>query len=137
MRPRENVCAYATTFLRAKAGTKAPRKVSVWIGTAGAFRLYWNGEPVLEDPGYRDLDADRFATLVTLGPGTNRVTMKVCGDEESPKFALRLGDEKGAPDLGVDVVADPRRARPRRATRRRRAPSPRRSPRPPPGASPR
>jgi cellulose synthase operon protein C len=107
MRPRENVCAYATTFLRAKAGTKTPRKVSVWIGTAGAFRLYWNGEPALEDPGYRDLDADRFATLVTLGPGTNRVTMKVCGDEESPKFALRLGDEKGAPDLGVDVVADP------------------------------
>lgn len=107
MRPRENVCAYATTFLRAKAGTKTPRKVSVWIGTAGAFRLYWNGEPALEDAGYRDLDADRFATLVTLGPGTNRVTMKVCGDEESPKFALRLGDEKGAPDLGVDVVADP------------------------------
>ncbi|MFS8068850.1 MAG: hypothetical protein ACMG6S_21025, partial [Byssovorax sp.] len=107
MRPRENVCAYATTFLRAKAGTKTPRKVSVWIGTSGAFRLYWNGEPALEDAGYRDLDADRFATLVTLGPGTNRVTMKVCGDEESPKFALRLGDEKGAPDLGVDVVADP------------------------------
>ena len=107
MRPRENVCAYATTFLSAKAGTKAPRKVSVWVGTAGAFRLYWNGEPVLEDTGYRDLDADRFATMVTLGPGANRVTMKVCGDEDAPKFALRLGDEKGAPDLGVDVVADP------------------------------
>lgn len=107
MRPRENVCAYATTFLRAKEGTKAPRKVSVWVGTAGAFRLYWNGEAVLEDPGYRDLDADRFATMVTLGAGTNRVTMKVCGDEAAPKFALRLGDEKGAPDLGVDIVADP------------------------------
>ena len=80
MRPRENVCAYATTFLSAKAGTKAPRKVSVWVGTAGAFRLYWNGEPVLEDAGYRDLDADRFATMVTLRPGANRVTMKVCGD---------------------------------------------------------
>jgi tetratricopeptide (TPR) repeat protein len=107
MRPRENMCAYATTFLRAKEGTKTPRKVSVWIGTSGAFRLYWNGENALEDAGYRDLDADRFATIVTLEPGPNRVTMKVCGDEESPKFALRLGDEKGAPDLGVDVIADP------------------------------
>ncbi|MEP7125985.1 MAG: DUF3857 domain-containing protein [Byssovorax sp.] len=107
MRPRENMCAYATTFLKAKPGTKTPRKVSVWIGTAGAFRLYWNGENALEDAGYRDLDPDRFATIVTLGPGANRVTMKVCGDEEAPKFALRVADEKGAPDLGIEVAADP------------------------------
>jgi tetratricopeptide (TPR) repeat protein/transglutaminase-like putative cysteine protease len=107
MRPRENVCAYATTFVEAKAGTRAPRKASLWMGSAGAFRVYWNGEIALEDTGYRDLDADRFAAMVTLAPGKNRVTVKVCGDAEAPKFALRLGDEKGAPDLGIVVTADP------------------------------
>jgi cellulose synthase operon protein C len=44
---------------------------------------------------------------VTLDPGGDRVTLKVCGDEDAPKFALRVGDEKGAPDLGVEAVADP------------------------------
>lgn len=107
MRPRENICAYATTVLRPKAGTRAPRQVSLWMGSAGAFRLYWGGAPVLEDAGYRELDADRFATMVTLRPGANRVTVKVCGDDDAPRFALRIGDERGAPDLGVEAVADP------------------------------
>jgi cellulose synthase operon protein C len=107
LRPRENACAYATTFLRAKAGTRAPRKISLWVGSAGAFRVFWNGEKALEDPGYRDLDADRFAAVVTLEPGQNRLTVKACGEEEAPKFALRVGDEKGAPELGIEAQADP------------------------------
>ncbi|MFO0763026.1 MAG: DUF3857 domain-containing protein [Byssovorax sp.] len=107
MRPRENVCAYATTFVEPKPGTRAPRKVSLWVGSAGAVRVYWDGEAVLEDTGYRDLDADRFAAMVTLGPKKSRIVVKVCGDAEAPKFALRIADEKGAPDLGVVVTADP------------------------------
>src|SRR5206468_6231101 len=72
LRPREHVCAYATTFIRAKPGTRAPRPISLWMGTTGAFRLYYNGERVLEDPAYRQLDIDRFATTVRLGVGFNR-----------------------------------------------------------------
>ena len=112
MRPHENVCGYATTWVRAKAGTRAPRKISLWMGAAGAFRVYWNGEPVLEDNGYRELDVDRFAAVVTLAPGDNRITVKVCGADEAPKFALRAGDEKGEPDLGIDVKADPAQGAP-------------------------
>jgi tetratricopeptide (TPR) repeat protein/transglutaminase-like putative cysteine protease len=106
MRPREGVCGYATTFVSAAQGTRAPRKISLWMGATGAFRLYWNGEPVLEDQGYRELDVDRFAATVTLEPGKNRVTVKLCGADEAPKFALRIGDERGAPDLGIEVPAD-------------------------------
>jgi tetratricopeptide (TPR) repeat protein len=106
VRPRENVCAYATTFLRAKAGTKAPRKVSLWLGAEGATKVWWNGEEVLSDSAYRELDVDRVAATVTLAPGLNRVMVKVCGAEDAPKFALRVGDEKGAPDLDVEAVAD-------------------------------
>jgi tetratricopeptide (TPR) repeat protein len=106
LRPREEICAYATTFVSAAPGTRAPRAVSLWIGTAGAFKLFWNGKKVLEDPAYRDLDIDRWAATVTLHPGQNRLTIKVCGDEDAPKLALRIGDERGAPDLGVVTTSD-------------------------------
>lgn len=107
MRPRDEICAYATTFVRAKSGTKTPRAVSLWAGASGAFRVLWNGDKVIEDTGYRDLDIDRFAAPVTLRAGNNRIVVKVCGDGESPKLALRIGDEKGAPEQGVEAVADP------------------------------
>ncbi|MEZ4295130.1 MAG: DUF3857 domain-containing protein, partial [Polyangiaceae bacterium] len=107
MRPRDQICAFATTFVKAKSGTKTPRTVSVWAGASGAFRIYWNGEKVIEDTGYRDLDIDRFAAPVTLKPGDNRIVVKVCGHDESPKLALRIGDDKGAPEQGVETVADP------------------------------
>lgn len=107
MRPRDEICAYATTFIRAKSGTKTPRTISLWAGASGALRVLWNGDKVIEDTGYRDLDIDRFAASVVLQPGNNRVLVKVCGDDESPRLALRIGDEKGAPDTGVEAIADP------------------------------
>ncbi|MBK8252144.1 MAG: DUF3857 domain-containing protein [Polyangiaceae bacterium] len=113
MRPRDEICAFATTFVRAKSGTKTPRTVSVWAGASGAFRVYWNGEKVIEDKGYRDLDIDRYAHSVTLEPGNNRIVVKVCGHNDSPKLALRIGDEKGAPEKGVEAVADPQLLQPK------------------------
>ncbi|KYF65432.1 DUF3857 domain-containing protein [Sorangium cellulosum] len=106
VRPVEGVCGYATTLVRAKAGTRAPRPISLWVGADGAFKLFWNGEKVLGDPGYRELDIDRFAATVSLRPGYNRLTIKVCGGASAPKFALRIGNEKGAPDLDLDVTSD-------------------------------
>jgi len=106
MRPVENICAYATTFVRARPGTRAPRPISIWVGAEGAFKLFWNGQAVLADPGYRDLDLDRFAVPATLGAGYSRLTIKVCGGGSAPKFALRIADEKGAPDPDVETTAD-------------------------------
>lgn len=107
LRPREGICGYATTFVTAKAGTKAPRPLTLWMGSTGAFKLFWDDALVLTDSAYRQLDIDRFATTVTLTPGPHRITVKACGTDESPKFALRLGDASGAPELGVDVSTDP------------------------------
>ena len=106
VRPRESMCAYATTFVRAKPGTPAPREVSLWFGSSGASRVYWNGAAVLEDAAYRAIDIDRMAARVTLRPGFNRITVKGCGDDEAPKFALRVADQNGAPDLDIEVSAD-------------------------------
>ncbi|AKT43384.1 DUF3857 domain-containing protein [Chondromyces crocatus] len=106
IRPAESSCAYATTFLKARKGSPSPRPMSLWVGSEGAFKLFWNGENVLSDSGYRKLDVDRHATVASLGSGYGRLTIKVCGSASAPKFALRVADDKGAPDPNVEVSAE-------------------------------
>ena len=36
--------------------------------------------------------------------GNNRLLVKVCGDSASPQLALRIGDEKGSPEAGVEAA---------------------------------
>jgi cellulose synthase operon protein C len=107
IRPKEKACVYASTFVSSKTGHAAPRTISVWIGAAGAFKLFWNGAEVLADPAYRGLDTDRLAVGVTLAKGYNRLTVKVCGDDEGPMVSVRLGNAQGAPDPSIVVSADP------------------------------
>jgi len=104
LRPERKVCGFATTFVHAKAGTKAPRAISAWIGAAGAFVAYWNGRKVLEDRAYRGHDVDRLATTLTLERGQNRLLVKVCGDEASPVLSVRLADAAGAPDASIETT---------------------------------
>jgi tetratricopeptide (TPR) repeat protein len=104
VRPREKVCAYATTFVRAKGG--ASRPASVWIGASGSFKLFWNGAEVLVDAAYRGLDADRFGVPVTLGRGWNRLTAKVCAADEQPMIAVRIADHDGSPNAAFEYGAD-------------------------------
>lgn len=112
LRPSEKVCGYVTTFVRAKPEGKdkrdaGERKASLWIGASGSFRAFWNAEEVLADPAYRALDADRWAAAVTVKPGWNRLTVKVCGDEEGPMAQVRLAGPDGAADPALEVKADP------------------------------
>lgn len=108
IRPSEKVCAYATTFVRAKKGGET--RASVWVGASGAFKVFWNGDEVLVDTEYRSLDADRFATNVTVKSGWNRLTIKVCGDEEGPMVQARLATTQGSPDPNLEISADPQYA---------------------------
>src|SRR5262249_52652798 len=74
--------------------------------SAGAFKVFLDGEQVLQDSAYREFDIDRFATMGTLGSQFSRLTVKVCGDEDAPKFALRIGDTQGAPDYNIEITSD-------------------------------
>ena len=103
-RPAEKVCGYATTFVRSKSGRR--REASIWVGSSGSHRAFWNGEQVLADSAYRQLDADRSAARVVLQEGWNRLTVKVCGDDEPPVLSVRLADSRGAPDSDLEVSAD-------------------------------
>jgi tetratricopeptide (TPR) repeat protein len=109
VRPVDQVCVYATTFVR-DAHLKAPasRPVTVWSGAAGAVRMFWNGVEILRDDKYRDLDPERLAATATLREGWNRLTVKVCGDERPPMLALRVAGADGGPDEHLEVDADPK-----------------------------
>ena len=109
VRPEEQTCVYATTFVRdARMQGASSRLVSVWAGAAGAVRLFWNGVEILRDEKYRDLDPDRFAATATARAGWNRLTAKVCGDEHAPMVAVRVATAAGAPDEHLEVDADPK-----------------------------
>jgi cellulose synthase operon protein C len=103
VRPREQTCGYASSFVRTARPTA--RDASVWLGWEGAFKLWWNGELVTSDVAHRAFDYDRVAGAVRLEPGWNRVTVKVCSTS-SPKFALRLADDRGEP-LAFEAKNDP------------------------------
>ncbi|HTQ03962.1 MAG TPA: DUF3857 domain-containing protein [Polyangiaceae bacterium] len=106
LRPDQKVCAYATTFVQAAKNTKTPRPVSAWIGSGGAFKVFWNGTEVLKSSVYSGHDFDRYAVPVTLEPGTNALTVKICGDESPPVLSVRLADAHGAPDPGITFTND-------------------------------
>ncbi|GAC1530154.1 MAG: hypothetical protein NVS3B10_26370 [Polyangiales bacterium] len=110
VRPAEKVCGYATTFVRDRRTGKpgaGPRPFSVWFGAAGASKVFFDGNEVLKDAKYRDLDSERFGVALTLRDGWHRLTVKVCGDENAPMFALRLADPSGAPDANLETDPDP------------------------------
>ncbi len=109
VRPFENICGYSATFVRDSRvkEKQGPRTISLWAGSAGAMRVWWNGAQVIEDEKYRDLDSDRFAAQVTLRPGWNRVLVKMCGDSDTPMVSLRVADAEGGPDKYLEVDPDP------------------------------
>jgi cellulose synthase operon protein C len=114
VRPAEKVCAYATTFVRDRkaaaaakgGGGTSSRPFSIWFGAAGAAKVFFDGVPVLTDAKYRDLDSERFGVTLTLREGWHRLTVKICGDEDAPMFALRLADANGAPDASLEADPD-------------------------------
>ena len=107
VRPAEKVCAYATTWVHDKRGAKASaRPFSVWFGAAGSSKVFFDGQEVYKDAKYRDLDSERAGVSLTLREGWHRLTVKICGDEDAPMFALRLADPSGAPDENLEADAD-------------------------------
>jgi hypothetical protein len=106
LRPDRKICGYATTFVKAKQGSRAPRTITAWVGVGGAYKLFWNGRQALEDTAYRGHDADRSAATLNLEPGWNRLMIKACGDESSPILTLRLGNAAGAPDANLEITND-------------------------------
>ncbi len=107
-RPTSHICGHLTTFVY---GTKdgdatSARPITLWMGSDGAHRVIFNGQVVIEEEAYRGFDTGRYAAAVTLRPGKNRLSVKVCGEDSSPLFSLRLADERGETDPSLRVSSD-------------------------------
>ncbi|MFZ5895803.1 MAG: DUF3857 domain-containing protein [Myxococcota bacterium] len=98
VRPESKACAFAASFVKASGEKPKARDVSVWVGSGGAFRLFWNGQQVLESDIYSRHDFERNAVKVKLEPGPNLLVLKACGDDQAPTVSVRVADAQGAPD---------------------------------------
>ena len=101
MRPRQNVCGYAETFVT--SARKQP--LSLWVGAAGAVKAFWNGEQVLRDDAYRLPGRDRSVAMVGAHAGVNRLLVKVCVTASAWGFHLRLGDARGGVAKGLTFAS--------------------------------
>lgn len=100
-RPDQNICYFATTFLRAAS----KQRVSLWLGNSGAVKWFVDGTKVFEDRSVRGFDTDRHGIVVSLAQGAHNVTVKVCGQEDAPVVALRVARADGAWPAPADVKA--------------------------------
>ncbi len=92
-RPNANVCGYAETFVESERA----EPLSLFVGGGGAVRVWWNGEVVHEDTGYRSPHPDRAAAVVGAQRGLNRVLVKACATDGEWGFFLRVADARGEP----------------------------------------
>ncbi|MCC6216375.1 MAG: DUF3857 domain-containing protein [Polyangiaceae bacterium] len=106
VRPEAKACAYAASFVRPAAASRAPRDLALWVGASGRHRVFWNGEPALTEPARRGHDADRRAARVTLPAGTSLLVVKACGEEHAPRVSVRLAELDGSPAKGLEVSND-------------------------------
>lgn len=103
LRPRENVCGIAETFVHVATA----RPLVFWLGSGGANRLYINGQSVLEDPVYRGPSPDRAAVRVSMAKGWNRVVVKSCVARQAWGFFLRVTEADLSPAVELQVDPNP------------------------------
>lgn len=103
-RPDQNICYFATTFLR----VPTKQRLSLWLGNSGSVQLFLDGVQVFEDASLRGYDADRHGFLVEFTPGTHHVSTKVCGQDDAPALSLRFAKPDGSWPLppGISVSAE-------------------------------
>ncbi|MFT5359497.1 MAG: Flp pilus assembly protein TadD, partial [Polyangiales bacterium] len=101
LRPYENACAYAETFVHVDRA----RPMSLWAGVGGAYKIWVNGEEVMSDDVYRMPSIERSAAVFPARAGHNRILVKVCVQDRRWGFYLRLGEADGSPPQSATVDA--------------------------------
>jgi cellulose synthase operon protein C len=92
VRPQNEAVVYALAVPR----IDRERRVRLWVGASGAFRVWVNGVKVLEDAAYHPARLDQAAVEVTLRKGPNRILVKLAQDQGEMTLAVRLTDPSGA-----------------------------------------
>jgi hypothetical protein len=93
----------AVAFAHMGFETDRAQHVEIRLGTPNAWKLWVNGELVFAHEEYHLLtQMDQYRKPVLLQPGTNRILLKICQNEQTEdwaqdwKFQLRVCDASGA-----------------------------------------
>lgn len=89
--PSNEVTAYALTFLY----SDSEREVFLKSGSTGSLTIWVNDTKVYSKDIYRTLYIDQDIVKVELHKGWNKLLVKVCEDQDSWRFLLRITDDKG------------------------------------------
>ncbi|QSQ20011.1 DUF3857 domain-containing protein [Pyxidicoccus parkwayensis] len=112
VRPNRETVAYAVTWLEASNETR----VSMGVGTSGAFRLWVNGQLAAKEDRYNLPRPDQSRVSVKLRKGLNRVLVKVCQEsgplgfylrQESPSVRASLPPKAPALERGAPPAPQP------------------------------
>jgi hypothetical protein len=80
------------------------RVVQIRAFSSEPYKLWLNGEPVWKAYGRKEIGLDRDLVTVVLRPGRNRLLVKALSTTSDWGFFLRLTDESGAGQSGVDFA---------------------------------
>ncbi len=101
--PAEKVVGYAAAFVRVEQDTPCVLRG----GYNEAHKIWVDGEQVGGARRYNGRAFDHFADPCTLRRGWNLILVKVCNQEASWNFTLRLTDSRGATLRGWRATSDP------------------------------
>ena len=89
--PSSSAVAYALTFLY----SDSEQEVFIRSGSTGALAIWVNDTVVYSQDTYRTMYMDQDVIKVRLHKGWNKLLVKVCEDEGTWKFVLRVTDDNG------------------------------------------
>jgi hypothetical protein len=98
----KGAAAYALAEFVSQTPDIGPRRVDIRIGSGSAIKVWVNGKQVDARNVYHSgFEIDQYISQAELKPGTNRILIKVCENEQTEswaqdwKFQLRVCDSVG------------------------------------------
>ncbi|MBN4071799.1 DUF3857 domain-containing protein [bacterium AH-315-F18] len=93
LRPQQQTLAYAVTHIEVKEDTE----VGIYVGSAGAIKLWVDGQPMLSRNVKRSMHFDQDAVGMLLTKGWHRIMVKSAVEQGRWGFRLRVAALDGSP----------------------------------------
>lgn len=104
IRPQNDATAYLSCFVQCSEQTP----VRIWMGHAGAVKLWLNGELLLADPEYHSFWLDQLSANAVFESGLNHILVKLCSDPDRGwGVMLRITDTEGNTGVPYEIVPPP------------------------------
>ncbi|MFW5960407.1 MAG: hypothetical protein ACOCSE_04745, partial [Chitinivibrionales bacterium] len=87
--------------------SEAEKEVFLGFGASGSFKIFLNGDTLMADSVFRNCGMDQFIQKISLNKGHNSLFIKLCNEDESSNFIVRLMDKKGEKPDWITYSSNP------------------------------